>query len=519
MVDDEPDLDDGHQDQGTNPEGDVIAPAGAVTGLVDLAAKRLGGMILSASDEFFGAKENLLEPLPPTYDVTAYADRGKVMDGWETRRRRGPGQDWVVIRLGVTGVVEAVVVDTSFFRGNFPQAFELWGTVSPDGPPTGTSEWTHLLSHTTLRGDQVQRFEIDHPQRVTHVKFVIHPDGGVARLRVLGRPLVDVRDVADPGGRLDLAALVNGGRAVACSDAFFSPPSNLIMVGDAQDMSDGWETKRRRGPGHDWAIIELATTAILERIEIDTTHFKGNYPDTCSVLVLDAPGVPVEKLPEEGWSVLAAERPMQPHHRHVLDVTEGIPATHLKLLVVPDGGIARLRAFGQVTEEGWRRATVRLLDTGTTSWARHALLACCGSSAWAEQMVDARPFGEPEDLLRAAEEIWWRLGPDDHLEAFEAHPRIGERSASRWSSREQSQAQSGEQTTKDRIAAGNLAYEERFGHIFLIRAAGRSAEEILAALEERLDNDAETERRIAAEQQAQITALRLDALLREGTTG
>ncbi|WP_370324376.1 allantoicase [Euzebya sp.] len=500
------------------------------TGLVDLAAKRLGGMVLAANDEFFGAKENLLDPLGPTFDPRAYTDRGKVMDGWETRRRRGPdpdgtSHDWCTVRLGMPGVVEAVVVDTTFFRGNFPEAFDLSGAICGDGGPDASTRWLPLIGRTPLRGDEVQRVVVEDARRVTHVRFAIHPDGGVARLRLLGRPVVDLHRVADPGGRMDLAALVNGGRVVACSDAFFGAPSNMIMVGDAIDMGDGWETRRRRGPGpdgldHDWAVVELATTGEVERIEIDTTHFKGNYPDRCTVQAIDAPGAPAAELvASEGWVTLVDDHRMSPHARHVLDVASTRPASHLRLAVIPDGGVARFRVFGRVTAEGWRRAGTRLLDLAGSDEARTALLACCGSTAWADAMTARRPFGSPESLLAAADEVWEGLTADDHLEAFAAHPRIGERSASRWSTAEQSGTAGAPEAVLDRLAAGNAAYEQRFGHVFLIRAAGRSAEEVLEALTARLGNDPEAERRIAAEQQREITRLRLEALLAEGRPG
>lgn len=504
-------------DPSTDPSGR------APTGVVDLAARRLGGMVLDANDEFFAAKENLLDPLPPDFDPLAYSDRGKVMDGWETRRRRdpadAPGHDWCVVRLGVTGVIEAVVVDTTHFRGNYPAAFELWGTLSPDGPPAEDATWAPLRPRTDLRGDAAQRFDVDTHLRVSHVRFVMHPDGGVARLRLLGRPLVDLRRAADHSGRLDLAAIINGGRAVGCSDAFFSAPTNLLMVGDGRDMGDGWETTRRRGPGHDFAIIELATTGRVERIELDTTNFKGNHPDRCDVLAIDAPDADPDDLPTDGWTPLVIDHPMQPHARHVIDVEEPAIATHLQLRIHPDGGVARLRARGFVTEEGWQRNTVALLDAASDDRAREMLLSCCGSTAWVDAMLAQRPFVRPGRLLGAADACWTDVGPDDVLEALAAHPRIGERSASRWSTREQADAQAGEQAILDRIAEGNRLYEERFGHVFLIRAAGRSAEEILDALEERLDHPHQAEIAVAAEEQRQITALRLQALLREGVPG
>jgi allantoicase len=489
------------------------------TGLIDLAARRLGGMVLAANDEFFAAKENLLEPLPPVFDAHRYSDRGKEMDGWETRRKRGEGHDWCIVRLGVPGVLEAVIVDTSHFRGNYPAAFALEGCVSEAGPPPADMAWTPLVGHTELRGDEAQRFTVEAGWRVTHVRFSIYPDGGVARLRLLGRPLVDLHRAAGPTGRLDLAATINGGRAVACSDEFFSSPHNLVMVGDGRDMSDGWETKRRRGPGEDWAVLELAATGVVDRIELDTTHFKGNFPDRCAVEAVHAPGMAAAALPSDAWVELVPPSPMQPHARHRFDVAEASPASHLRLRVLPDGGVARLRAFGVITDDGWRDAGLEMLDAQLPDAAAASLRACCGSSAWVEAMLARRPFGTRDALLAAADEIWTSLDEDDWREAFAVHPRIGERSSAPWSNAEQSGTAEADPATLQALADGNRAYEERFGHVFLIRAAGRSAAEILAALEERRNHDAKTELEVAAEQQREITALRLGRLLREGRTG
>lgn len=503
---------------------------GSFTGLIDLAARRLGGMVLGADDEFFAAKENLLDPSDPRFDPDHYGDRGKEMDGWETRRRRDlPGADRCVIRLGVAGVVEAVVVDTAFFRGNYPEAFELEGCVSEGEPPTADTVWFPLRERTELRGDALQRFEVARPLRATHVRFTIVPDGGVARLRILGRGLPDLHRAADGAGRLDLAAAANGGRAVACSDQFFSSPHNLVMVGDARSMADGWETQRRRGPGEDWAVLELAAAGVPERLEVDTTHFKGNYPDRIAIEALHAPDlVPGDDLPVDGWEPLLEPTPLQPHLRHVFDACQAVEATHLRLRVLPDGGVARLRAFGVVSEAGWRRHGLAVLDASTVEAATAALLTCCGSTRWAREVAARRPFGSPERLAEVADEVWADLDRDDVLEAFAAHPRIGERAAAtreaaaaghaRWSAGEQAGAATAQDATRVRLTAGNQAYEQRFGHVFLIRAAGRSAEEMLAALEARLGNDPDTELQVAAEQQRQITQLRLDKLLREPRT-
>ena len=486
---------------------------------VDLAAKRLGGMVLVASDEFFAAKENLLEPAPPRFDPSRYSDRGKEMDGWETRRRRDPGEpghDWCVVRLGVPGVVERVVVDTRHFTGNHPQAFALAGCAVDGDAALPEAEWLPLVSRTPLRGDDVAVVPAEALWRVTHVRLAIFPDGGVARLRLLGRPLVDLHVVADGGGRLDLAATVNGGLAVASSDAFYASPGNLIAVGDSRDMGDGWETKRRRGPGHDWAVLALATTGVVEHVDIDTTNFKGNHPGRCAVDVACAEGSAPDGGAEAGWTQVLAPTPLQPHFRHRFRVADAGPATHLRLRILPDGGVARLRAFGTITEDGWRRAGLRLLDSAAPGVAAAALRACCAADRWVEQMVAHRPFGSPERLAAAAEEVADTLGPDDWRQAFAAHPRIGERGDG-WSAREQAGAAAADAATRQALVDGNRRYEERFGHVFLIRAAGRSADEILAALHARLDHDPDTELRVAAAQQREITRLRLDTLLREGS--
>jgi allantoicase len=497
--------------------GELPAPGG-FSAAIDLAARRLGGMVLDATDEFFAPKENLLAPEEPVFDAAAYGDRGKIMDGWESRRRRDDGEDTCTVRLGVAGVLSEVVVDTTHFRGNAPASCWLQGCVS-DGAPDAATAWFPLLDPTPLLPHERQLLPVDRPIRVTHVRFGIVPDGGVARLRLLGRPLVDLHAAADPSGRVDLAAAVNGGRAVGCSDQFYSSPHNLLMVGDARTMADGWETRRRRGPGEDWAIIELATTGRIDRVELDTTNFKGNHPDRCVVEGTYAPGTAPGTSPATQWRELVAATSMQPHLRHAYAVTDPGPVSHLRLRVLPDGGVARLRAFGTVDEDGWRRHGLAHLDTMDDTSAQAALLACCGSTEWARQVAARRPFGDEQTLMDVADEVWADLTTQDHLEAFAAHPRIGQRSGGRWSGQEQAGTASAEERTLAALAEGNRRYEDRFDHVFLICATGLSAEELLTSLTERIDNDPATELAIAAEEQRRITRLRLEKLLRDGRSG
>jgi allantoicase len=481
--------------------------------MIDLAARRLGGLVVAASDEWFGSKEALLVPQPPVFDPTTYGTRGKVMDGWETRRHSPTGDDWVIIRLGVPGVVRDVVVDTTHFRGNAPQRCALDGCVATGHPSPDDlrrAAWVPLLPAGPLEPDRQNRFTVTAARRVTHVRLTIAPDGGVARLRLLGDVVDDLRVSADRHGSLDLASVRHGGRIVAASEEFFSPADNLLMGGDARDMHDGWETRRRRDDGHDWVVVALATTGLVDRVEVHTTHFLGNHPLACAVDVCDAPVAPAE---DTAWHEVVAASPLGPHARHVFDVAAPRPATHLRLRIHPDGGVARLRAHGRVTGDGWRRAGVRWIDAAPEADAAETLAFCCGSRRWVEQMVAHRPYGSFPALAAAADEVWAALDRDDRLEAFAAHPRIGDRSGPEHTRREQAGTFGADPATLQALVEGNHAYEDRFGHVFLINASGRSAEEMLAALRQRLSNDPDTELDVAAEQQRQITRLRLDTVM------
>ena len=478
--------------------------------LVDLAATRLGGMVIGASDEFFGPKESLLDPRPPVHDPDAYTDRGKLMDGWETRRRRSPGADWCVIRLGVPGVVRMLQVDTRFFRGNFPEG--CWVEQAYAEPPEAPAEddWTKLLPRTPLQGDTVAEFRVagdDSPGIATHVRLWITPDGGVARFRVLGEVLTDLRAAATgQEGVLDLAALANGGFVESASGEFFSPRHNLIMVGDGRTMGDGWETRRRRDDGHDWVEVRLATPGMVDRLEIDTTHFKGNAPASCLVEARDGGD-------DGSWFELLPRHRLAPHFRHGFRVDPHRTAARLRLRIFPDGGVSRLRAFGRPTDAGWEHATLRWLNAVPAPRAVRSLLTCCASPRWAGQVVTTRPWASLAELRTVTERLWWELEPRDWEQAFAAHPRIGDRSGPVHTRREQAGTASAPADVLEALVEGNRAYEERFDRVFLISASGRSAEEMLTALRQRLAADPADELRTAAGEQAQITDVRLRRLM------
>jgi allantoicase len=472
--------------------------------LPDLAARRLGGMVLAANDEFFAPKENLLKPEAPVFDPDRYTDRGKEMDGWETRRRRTPGHDWCVVRLGVPGIVREVLVDTSFFRGNYPDRCSVEGAVL-DGDDLAEARWVELVPETALEGDAPNRFGVGTEARVTHVRLNIVPDGGVARLRVRGQPLPDLRGAVGRDGSSELAGTISGGVVVDASDRFFSSPDNLIAPGDSSGMHDGWETRRRRGPGHDWVTVGLAAEAEVDRVEVDTTNFKGNYPDTCSVEA---------SVGGDEWLEVVERRALGPHGRFAFAVDPPVRARFVRLNIHPDGGVARLRVFGRVTDDGWRAYGVSWVNAQATEALERELVTCCGSSEWVRGMLEARPFADFDAVLERSDAVWAGLAPEAWLEAFAAHPRIGDREGSSWSRQEQSGTASASEDVRRALAEGNAAYEERFGHVFLINATDRSASEMLEALQRRLANDPETELAEAAEQQRQITRLRLDKLVR-----
>lgn len=347
------------------------------SGLVDLAAGTLGGRALGASDEFFAGAENLLQPGRALFVEGKFTDHGKWMDGWESRRKRGSSNtgsfnDWCVIALGAPGQVVGFDIDTQHFVGNHPPFASVDGLWAPDLPEGATAlpallggqykdAWAELLEQAPLRPDAQNLFAALRRGPVTHVRLNIFPDGGVARFRVFGRvhpsweapAQLDTETWARVVPELrDLAALRNGGLALACSDAFFGPMNNLLLPGRPENMGGGWETRRRRGPGlermSDWILVKLGARGAPAVVEIDTCHFKGNFPDRASVEALDAPaGTRITDLiGADGWRPLVPETKLSADARHFFSVS-GPPATHVRLNVLPDGGVARLRIWGR----------------------------------------------------------------------------------------------------------------------------------------------------------------------------
>lgn len=482
--------------------------------LFDLASEALGGAVLWANDEFFAEKENLLRPTEAVWREDVYTDRGKWMDGWETRRRRTPGHDSCIVRLGVPGIIERIVVDTAFFRGNFPESCSIEGCALPVDASVAELDahegWVELLEKSRLQGNFKNVFDVANRRRFTHLRLHIYPDGGVARLRVLGRP---VADPARTTGTIDLVSVLNGGATLAQSDMFFGLSQNLLKPERGKNMGDGWETRRRRGPGHDWVLLLLADEGVVERAEVDTNHFKGNYPDRCTLELY--PAEPREPGVENDVTAVIDGAKLQAHTRHTHAIEAASPATHAVFRIYPDGGVSRLRLWGHLTDRGQSGVALRYLNAMHDEEAYQTFLACCGSTKWAQAMANALPFASVAALFARADEVWARVNDDDRLEAFRAHPRIGASDgASRWSKGEQAAAATPDDATRERLQELNDAYFDKHGFIFIICATGRSAEEILGALQARLQNETPAEIALAAAEQAEITKIRLNKWLR-----
>jgi len=336
-------------------------PEPSFTNLTDLAAERLGGKALFCSDDFFAEKENLLKPGRGIFIPDKYTDRGKWMDGWESRRKRVPGNDWCIIQLATSGKIHGVDIDTNHFLGNHPPhaSIDAINTISSNVRGLENAEWKEILPISPLEPGSHNFYEIaDLPAGqagksiYTHLRLNIYPDGGVARLKVYGEVFKDW-EMIDKNETIDLAAAVNGAKSILCNDMFFSHMENLIMPGKGVNMGDGWETKRNRTLNNrDWVIVRLAHKGIIEKVLVDTHHFKGNYPDSfliegCNIAYkdetrLDGPGIE--------WSTILPQTKLQADHEHYFDkeIINNGPFTHARLTIFPDGGISRMRLWGRI---------------------------------------------------------------------------------------------------------------------------------------------------------------------------
>ena len=336
---------------------EIIKPPPAFAQVIDLAAEKLGGKVLYATDDFFAEKENLIKSTRGIFIADKYTDRGKWMDGWESRRKRIEGHDWCVIRLATTGKIKGFDIDTNFFLGNHPpfasieavniddiSAIEDWTDISIC--------WEEILPTSHLDPGSQNFYESNSDKIYSHIRLHIYPDGGVARLKVYGEVYKDWTKIG-PGEEIDLTAAINGGKALLCNDMFFSSMNNLIMPGRGINMGDGWETKRNRAPGNcDWVILKLAKQGYIERIIVDTHYFKGNYPDSCSIETCLSDNNYEVMNNKVQWRLILPPQKLMADNEHEFqkEIIHTGKSSHVRLNIFPDGGVSRLRIFGRLKD-------------------------------------------------------------------------------------------------------------------------------------------------------------------------
>jgi allantoicase len=365
---------------------------GQLTSVIDLASRWLGGSVLAASDESFGDKDNLLNPGPATYQGGRLGNRGEIVDGWETRRRRQPGYDWAIVRLGAPGRITTIQVDTSFFTGNFPESCRV-EACGQEGYPgrrelDGLTGWVEVVPQSPLEGDRVNVFPVCDSRRFTHVRLSIFPDGGVARLRVSGQVLPDPRQF--DGVTIDLASEAVGGALVSCSDDFYTSPSLLIRPDEAGTMGDGWEARRRRGPGNDFAIFQLGLEGDIRKVVVETIHFRYNASGEIAVQRFGQ--LPAPPPQSDAWEPLVERTIVQPDTNHVFMVSSRASTACVRLDAFPDGGLSRFRLIGWVDPAARSRAGYVWFNALPPDQATHCLTDAGITGDLAARALEQRPL-------------------------------------------------------------------------------------------------------------------------------
>ncbi|MEZ4855653.1 MAG: allantoicase [Gelidibacter sp.] len=324
-----------------------------LTTYTDLASDKIGGQVLYCTDDFFAEKENLIKEGRGIFIADKYTDRGKWMDGWESRRKRTSGHDWAILKLGANGIIKGFDIDTNHFLGNHPpfasvEAINLTKDLQ-DWSKADDLTWDEVLSKSPLNPGSQHFFEINSDKIYTHIRLHIYPDGGVARFRVYGDVVKDWSTVKDDE-LIDLALANNCGKALHCNDMFFSKMDNLISPTTGKNMGDGWETKRNRTPNNvDFVILRLGHSGMVKKIIVDTKHFKGNYPDSCAIDACYCDNDSEVLQEQHHWTTLLPQQKLEAHKEHHFEreiINNKQPITHIKLKIYPDGGVSRLRILG-----------------------------------------------------------------------------------------------------------------------------------------------------------------------------
>ena len=488
-------------------DADIAVFAGAV----DLAARNHGGKVILASDDFFAAKDNLIEDGRGLHLPDRYSERGKWKDGWQTSQNHVAGHHWCIVQLATPGIVRGVDIDTNHFGADSPLFASIDACCAdPQTTPAQLCQeenWLEVLPQSPLQPSSQNLFGVVDSRLWTHVRLNIYPDGGVARLRVFGEGIFDSQQVSTEQA-IDLLAFQNGGRALMSSEGFSAQLNNLILSHPATGPGDGWAATRNRRGGH-WVIFALGAPGSLERVEVDTHHFANSCPHQCAIDGLYWPDASTGMLYcSSDWVEALEPKKISGHTQHnFTHLAQNGPFTHIKLRFDPDGGISRLRLWGHPNRlHPSADRLLGLLNNLTEDAAVAALERSCGSPRWAQAVIDRRPFFSRTALLGIAEDLWWKMAEEDWKEAFSNE--FAE--SSKWFEGEQRGVKEGDDDEATQaLLEANLSYESQFGYRFILCSADRTAEEILALLHQRLANHPADEIRIAAAEQIKIVRTRL----------
>ncbi len=319
-------------------------------GLIDLAPSRLGSKVVFKTDEFFASASRIINPMPPIFKEGVFDKHGKWMDGWETRRKRSKGHDYLILKLGKAGRISKVDIDTSYFSGNQPTKVSIEACFSKKNLPSKNSKWTKILKKKSTKANSHHFFNIKNKSVFTHIKLNIYPDGGVARLRIYGS--MEIKKI-NKKKIINLASVLNGASVIAYNNEHFGKAENILAPGKGKNMGDGWETRRSRGKNFDWLIFKCATEGKVNKIQIDTHHFKGNYPDMCSLQAAYLN----EKISNKSivnkskkWKLLLDKVKLHAHKKHNFNnkLMRKSKINYIRVNIFPDGGISRIRIFGRV---------------------------------------------------------------------------------------------------------------------------------------------------------------------------
>ena len=316
-------------------------------GLIDLAQPRLGTKVIYKTDDFFASANRIISPTNPIFKEGVFDKHGKWMDGWESRRKRTSGHDYIILKLGKPGKISKIDVDTSHFNGNQPAMISVEGAQSISNK-INQLKWITLIPKKKVKADSHHFFSVKNKKIFNYIKFNIFPDGGVARLRLYGSI---AKSKKFKNKKINLASLLDGASIIACNNEHFGKAENILAPGRAKNMGDGWETRRRRDKGHDWLILNSIDGSAIDKIEISTHHFKGNFPSHCSLQAAYLSPKSSKQIVNSSskWKYLLKNTKLSANktHRFKNSLMKKGKINHIKINIFPDGGISRFRIFGK----------------------------------------------------------------------------------------------------------------------------------------------------------------------------